>query len=570
VREYILRSSAPLTIPFTIGVTGHRSIADNCIAAVERAIDSIFLKVKANAPATPLLILTSLAEGADRLVANIALERYGAAIVVVLPRAAASYREDFVSEESKIEFDRLLGLAQLVVTVSDEGKVNSSAEPEESKGYSSAGYWIAIRSHVLIALWDGLGTRGPGGTEEIVRAKLKGRYPDQNADEPLRYDEGGAVAHVVTARQQETPPPNIGQVKWLYSEVAHIGAHSGEHRLYAVLSSVNRMNRLLVKDGRSLEGWDARRLASGAVSHVAALKSFAEHYAALYQKRMHALALFIVMAAIIAGIASGVEGVIGDVITIAALGSAGGLWAFEAIQQWHRLHCDLRTLAEGCRVQLVWAACGVRECVADNYHPVQATSVAWIRRAIRTVCFLDEIQPTREVQTSESHKRQVDAGLAWVEEQVAYFLGDHGVIRRYRRHARQFAFLGFSCLGLGILMMLMMGSAKTLDFFGFHQTLVADSLVMEIGTVGKIVLAIGASLQAYQTLMAYGDLQRSFAVSAHLFSLAAGEVRLAAKSNDYDRLLHVIVQLGRAALVENLSWLLLRRQRRLRPAMSSS
>jgi hypothetical protein len=65
--------------------------------------------------------------------------------------------------------------------------------------------------------------------------------------------------------------------------------------------------------------------------------------------------------------------------------------------------------------------------------------------------------------------------------------------------------------------------------------------------------------------MAFGDLQRSFAVSAHLFSLARDEAKAAADTDDYPRLMRLIVKLGQAALVENVSWVILRRQRRVKP-----
>ena len=87
----------PLQIPFTIGVTGHRQIAASCTAKIEAAVLSILEGVRAKAPDAPLLLLTGLAEGADRLVARLAVERFGAELVAVLPRAADDYRQDFAT-----------------------------------------------------------------------------------------------------------------------------------------------------------------------------------------------------------------------------------------------------------------------------------------------------------------------------------------------------------------------------------------------------------------------------------------------------------------------------------------
>ena len=130
---------------------------------------------------------------------------------------------------------------------------------------------------------------------------------------------------------------------------------------------------------------------------------------------------------------------------------------------------------------------------------------------------------------------------------------------RYRRQARHFAILGLVCLGIGLLIV---AGNKFLDITHIHQTVFDTELLLQ---VGRVALAITASVKAYQAVMSFGDLQRSFAVSAHLFSLARDEARAAAATDDQPRLIRLIVQLGRAALVENVGWVILRRQRRMKP-----
>jgi hypothetical protein len=235
------------------------------------------------------------------------------------------------------------------------------------------------------------------------------------------------------------------------------------------------------------------------------------------------------------------------------------VWAYSTWRHWQRLHTDLRALAEAGRIQAAWISSGLSLSVADHYHPAQATSVAWIRRAIRTAFLLDNIQLPREAPSLEDRRRHAAAVHAWIDEQVAYFLGNRGVVPRYRRQARQFAFLGLVCLGIGMLIVL---GNKLLDVTHIHQTVLDTAMLLQIG---RIALAITASVQAYQAFMAFGDLQRSFAVSAHLFSLARDEANAAADADDHPRLTRLIVSLGRAALVENVSWVILRRQRRVKP-----
>lgn len=541
-------------LPFTIGVTGHRQIAPECIAAVEAAVISLLDGLRAGAPHAPFLLLTGLAEGADRLVARIAVERFGAELVAVLPRPAADYRRDFATAESKAEFDRLLASAKRVVEPpADAGHANAT------DGYLWAGNWTALHSHLLIALWDGAKARGNGGTADVVHAKLKGRYAGMNDGDPLQYDEGGAIAHIVTARPGEAAPPGVGRIDWLYPDAVRIGARGGDHRHATVLSAFNTLNRLLKQEGRTREAWSAGQ----APSTVHALKAAADHLATQFQRRTNGSVRIMVLATVLAAIFSALHGTIAaplpTIVTTAALATGFAVWAYSTWRRWQRLHTDFRTVAEAGRIQAAWIGSGLSLCVADHYHPTQATSVPWIRRAIRTAFLLDNIQPPHEPPSPAERKRHADAGHAWIDEQVAYFLGDRGVIPRYRRQARDFAILGFVCLGIGLLIL---AGNQLLNVAHVSQTVVDTTLLLQ---VARIALAITASVQAYQAFMSFGDLQRSFAVSAHLFSLARDEAAAATASGDHDRLIRLIVQLGRAALVENVSWAILRRQRHMKP-----
>jgi hypothetical protein len=139
-----------------IGVTGHRSfeMAD-AVARIDRVLDDI---IGARCP----VVVSSLAEGADRLVADLVLARPLARLAVVLPLAAGEYERDFATTASVAEFRELLERAGSVETVD----VPAGATREEA--YERAGREVVARCDVLIALWDGEPSRGRGGAAEIV------------------------------------------------------------------------------------------------------------------------------------------------------------------------------------------------------------------------------------------------------------------------------------------------------------------------------------------------------------------------------------------------------------------
>ena len=90
---------APGPLPLIVGVTGHRDLRPEDLHALEGLVRRVIEEVKDAHPHTPLLLLSPLAEGSDRLVARVALE-LGVRLVVPLPLPLELYEQDFASDES--------------------------------------------------------------------------------------------------------------------------------------------------------------------------------------------------------------------------------------------------------------------------------------------------------------------------------------------------------------------------------------------------------------------------------------------------------------------------------------
>jgi hypothetical protein len=154
------------TIPgrIVIGVTGHRNLKN--IPQLQTAVRSILPDIRKMAPdlkATPVIfnVLTPLAEGADRLIAQEVLKQDGATLEVVLPLPRDNYIKDFSTEDSVREFDDLLAKAGYVQAL--------PAKENRVSAYELAGRYVVEHCDILIALWDGQPSAGPGGTGDIVR-----------------------------------------------------------------------------------------------------------------------------------------------------------------------------------------------------------------------------------------------------------------------------------------------------------------------------------------------------------------------------------------------------------------
>src|SRR5215467_3113961 len=93
-------------VPILIAETGHRDLLAAELDGLRRRVRAFFEDVARRWPAAPLALMTSLAEGAGRLVAREARE-LRIPLIVVLPMPRDLYREDFGDESSRAEFDDL-------------------------------------------------------------------------------------------------------------------------------------------------------------------------------------------------------------------------------------------------------------------------------------------------------------------------------------------------------------------------------------------------------------------------------------------------------------------------------
>ena len=138
-------------IPLTVGVTGHRAIRPEdrpaLMAGVKRELEGL----RAKYPHSPMVMLNSLAEGADQLCAEAALS-LGIPLAAALPLPAAEYEKDFAGAALSSFRDYLSKAEQRFVAPATEAAPEA---PDRDFYYRQAGIYVATHCHVLLALWDG-------------------------------------------------------------------------------------------------------------------------------------------------------------------------------------------------------------------------------------------------------------------------------------------------------------------------------------------------------------------------------------------------------------------------------
>ena len=104
-KEKDLKLPDKVFIHLVVGITGHRDIIEKDKPLLKKSIIELFRELKKECPYTPLLLLTPLADGADRLAAEAAIDE-GIKYVVPLPLPKEEYEKDF--PETVAEFENLL------------------------------------------------------------------------------------------------------------------------------------------------------------------------------------------------------------------------------------------------------------------------------------------------------------------------------------------------------------------------------------------------------------------------------------------------------------------------------
>lgn len=151
-----------------LGITGHRILMD--IDKIQGGIVNALSRIMSALDDKPLVLLSALAEGADRLMAEAVLHIPDSKLVAVIPFGMDDYASDFGSEgsPSRIHFISLLRRSDEIIELPDAST--------REEGYEQGGNYVIDNCDVLVAIWDGEEAQGKGGTSEIVaRAREQGK-----------------------------------------------------------------------------------------------------------------------------------------------------------------------------------------------------------------------------------------------------------------------------------------------------------------------------------------------------------------------------------------------------------
>lgn len=555
-------SDSQQLIPLVIGVTGHRDLRPPDEAALREQIAGFLAELQARLPHTPLCLLSALADGADRLVAEVALER-NMTLLVTLPAEQGLYEATFLSAESIAPFRALLAKAAGVWIVPGcETPVGQHAAVVENWQYAVAGAYLVRHSQILLALWDGRKNNSLGGTADVVRYALEG-VPQDFADHTslLAAPHTAQVVQIATPRRQHDPDkvPRISrQVVW----PAPVEAEIETPRKNAVGNAERRLNEYN-RDAKRYAGkvselrQQCRRdlLPDEVVTSLSRTErqlldayANADALALTFQRRLlHRLwfTTFITLLALVCfqlyfTLPTQMPELLAGYVGLAIVAFA--IHFLTVWQQFESKHLDDRAFAEGLRVQLFWRMAGLRESAADYYLSRQQGELSWIREALknRLLLIFHVATPAAEID------RQLPlVDKYWVRDQLAYF--ERAAQRNSSRLSRLKLFAKvLVAAGLGL---------------SVRKALSGQNIATDIAIVMLPILAV--LLTVYIRTRKFQEQARQFGRMALLFRRAAGQLKRAIARGDTKVAQAILFELGREALIENGDWVILHRDRPL-------
>lgn len=573
--QTIVGGQAGFAVPMIVAVTGHRDLVAEEIPAIRQRVSTFLTNLQREYPERGVTVMSALAEGADQLVAEEAV-KLKIPLVVPLPMSRQLYKKDFDNATAREKFELLCSKAaeiyELPLVAGNTIESIDHYGAARDQQYAQVGVFLCAHCHILLALWDGKENDKLGGTGQVVRFHHDDVMPGYTAEDSgsgfiLADDESDLVYHVVCSRDREDGQPaeplKAGEYWWFsLDEDEPRSKHLPEsHR--RVFRYTSEFSKDAVEHSESIDhsAWPLlsakeHRTLPGGLRDIDHVFRAADWLAIHFQKRSlialratHLMAMLMGLAYI----------AYSDVLPLrhflfaflAFFLFAAGIQFVASRQEWQRKYLDYRTLAEGLRVQLYWAAAGVlsgnkSKFAHDNFLQTQDPDLGWIRNVMRvagTECDASDYRGTPGLEfVLREWLGDADSG------QLGYFRRKRAErtarYRRTERMAKGAFWIGFGAIAVFILM-----SAELED-------LLRDPLVVLMG----IMLLLVGIRQSYGESIGDAQLIKQYDFMYRIFANAHRRIEATDSDDEKRRILHV---LGDAALGEHAQWLLMNRQQSL-------
>jgi hypothetical protein len=557
-------------VPLVVAVTGHRDLRPGDTEYLQKQVLAILQELTDKYPFTPIELLSGLAEGADRIVARVAVQS-GVTLLACLPMDRALYEMDFETADSRCEFEDLLRRAREIITMPLAS--GSTAESVKQRGprrnlqYQLLAEYLVQHSQILIALWDGMDTKLVGGTAAVVKAQLSGTSVCNELDFP----ETGPVYWIATPREKNSVPrdprnPNrtiepLERVSLFHFRFEH--EHAAKTNYERIYTRMDQFNRDVLKERTKLDATRAKsmdwllppamrigvpRPLYSLIENYATADALAIHYQTLTRGAFWLLFFVFGLGALVCFevFSHGSPNWRGAslFLYIGLIVTGYALYRRARSNELKTRYLDYRALAEGLRVQIFWHFAGLNGQVADHYLRKQKSDLDWIRNAIRAWSAAASRGLRSESNLAIVHKH-------WVQNQADYFT------KRAKQNSAEAKCEDRITHGLLVLTF----AAALLTWIANFTHHLSDPSHKAVAVTMAILPGIAGAIAGYGLKMAHREQGRRYESMREIFNRGAVCLDAALKESNEALAKQLIRDLGDEALAENGDWVLLHRER---------
>jgi signal transduction histidine kinase len=559
-------------IPLYLGIAGHRDLRGEDKPRLKQIIKDIIEEKKTLCPNTPIVILTPLAEGADRLGAYAAIE-CGISYIVPLPMPIDEYRKDFTTKKSLDEFNELIGKAgfwfELPLPYGTKVEELQKNKEKRDDQYYHNGLFIARQSQMLIALWDGIDNNKRGGTAHIVKSKRTG-LPSSHPQlqQRLQNLHSGPVCHILTPRKDSPPPSGAFSRKMICSDYRGSDENSSmemDRQLLGHIDSFNHNVLMLAPKLREKIKQSEKNLLidNGMVKSSPELHGIAQYHAitdslATYfkHKRLFAFKALLILT-VVAFMFLQVyaefwhEPVI--LLLYPLIMGLGALWLLNANRKkFEQKHKDYRALSEAFRIQYFLSILQKKVNVSEYYLQKNKGELEWRIYALRAAmlkCRTKEITGTLDTNDNKLRDCTYIKDF-WVSDQLEYYRKSslkYQHLHKIHRYVGNILF--FASLGAALLLFLFsVGAGHLFSSLEYDEDLVHSVLV--VCTLGFLI--ISGAVYGYNETMVFAEQSKIYQQMYQLFRIAHEKLKTAIESENKKEAVEIIRELAHESLMENL------------------
>lgn len=570
--------------PLIIGVSGHRNLHPASEGSIKRQIGDFLRDLKRHIPETPIHITVGMAQGADLLAAQAALEE-GLHVQALLPMPLEEYLKDFdeASSATLLALLRDPRVACEVLTSEPSLPVSTPSGADRDALYKQLTEALIDKCSLLLALWNGETSHLAGGTADTLlrylgARTLQGRdqrridlidtqgepvwgpqfvywIPSPRTDDSPNPSRGpcylSAVGENLLAVHTLMPQPlelQLGELNAYNHEFERLRAREASLHLDSLLPALGELPE--TDDRDSLHRIDAEYAKADALAiHYQRLSNRLFQWFS-FMASMMAL-MFLIYAKLFAS-------TVLLSLYLAILAISLGVFYWVRGRDWFSKHLVYRVLAETMRTKFFLHAVGADRLV-NAAELINLTGIekfagfGWIGNLLRNVEPLNEPQIETEIAKQGRVQR---VHHHWIRNQQGYFSSRVRKLERVQHRLERMKgvlLYGIAVFGIILLVFAKLLSATVLSAISFKDVLVF--------LMGLLPVWLGI-WELYQNKMATRELLWQYRNQLSHFTRA--ELQLS-RNPRRESQKEILAEVGKKSLMESYLWTIHRYHREYEP-----